>query len=152
MLTTTRLTHLLASVELSLLPYAHDIQKFQQLQAHSTLGRSGATYGHDLVSAAKLVATRNSNNVRSSDSVKTIRMGAGIREIAPVQNTNLFYLTFYCSRLLSNAFLIARSLGLSSALLPNGAFLFRFDSLAWLPTGAVTFNRGCTHPHAPETH
>ena len=98
---TNRLTPLLASVELLLLLYAHDTQKFPQLQAYSTLGRSGATYARDTsVRCGTQVATRNSNNVRSSSSVKTIRMGAGIRIIAPVQKTNLFHLTFYCSRLL----------------------------------------------------
>ena len=101
-LPTNRLTHLLASAELSLLRYAHDTSSIAAIAGvfHPCAFRRNI-WARSLVLCGTLLATRNSNNVRSSDSVKTIRMGAGIRKIVSLQKTHIFYLTFYCSRLLS---------------------------------------------------
>jgi type I restriction enzyme S subunit len=87
--------------------------------------------------------------VRSSSSVKTIRIGAGIRKIIPLQKTNLFYLTFYCSRLLngvgfgSSEYIVFRSKGTIES-----EYLFYFlsqdsfrNSGAHVMTGAVGHKR-----------
>ena len=101
-LPTNRLTHLLASAELWLLRYAHDTSSISAIAGvfHPCAFRRNI-WARSLVLCGTLLATRNSSNVRSSDSVKTIRMGAGIRKIVSVQKTYPFYLTFYCSRLLT---------------------------------------------------
>ncbi len=79
---TNRLTHLLASAELLLLQYAHDTSSISAIAGvfHLCAFRRNL-WARSLVLCGTLVATRNSNNVQSSDSVKTIRMGAGIRRI-----------------------------------------------------------------------
>ena len=59
-------------------------------------------WARSLVLCGTQVATRNSNNVRSSSFVKTIRMGAGVKKTASVQKIYLLHLTFYCSRLLKS--------------------------------------------------
>ncbi len=107
---TNRLTYLLARAGLLLLQYAHDTSSISVIAGvfHPCAFRRNL-WARSLVLYGTLVATRNSNNVRSSDSVKTIRIGAGIRKTASVQKTHLFYLTFYCSRLLMECSLCAHS-------------------------------------------
>lgn len=99
-LPTIPLIPLLANVELLLLRYAHDTSSISAIAGvFHPWAFSRNLRARSLALCGTSAATRNSNNVRSS-SVKTIRMGAGISEIVSVQKTHLFYLTFYCSRLL----------------------------------------------------